>query len=203
VAYEDWGNSGNATVMKFNGTSWVNVGNAGFSTGIAHYTCLSFSSSDSLPYIAYEDFNNDRKATVMEFNGTNWVYVGPADFSAGATYNEDLAISSKGEPYVVYSDNLGMLTVMRYDSVSVGINELQQSKFSIYPNPATNKITIEIAEGQAPSQLSIINLNGEEVLTRSLIKPKTQIDITNLPSGVYFVRLTNDNAVEVGKFVKQ
>jgi hypothetical protein len=49
----------------------------------------------------------------------------------------------------------------------------------------------------------MMNLNGEEVLTRSLIKPKTQIDISNLPGGVYFVRLTNNKTVEVGKFVKQ
>ena len=33
VAYEDCGNSWKATVMKFDGTNWVNVGNAGFSAG--------------------------------------------------------------------------------------------------------------------------------------------------------------------------
>jgi hypothetical protein len=48
-----------------------------------------------------------------------------------------------------------------------------------------------------------MNLNGEEVLTINLLKPKTQIDISALPGGVYFVRLTNDKTVEVGKFVKQ
>jgi hypothetical protein len=92
---------------------------------------------------------------------------------------------------------------MKYDSVIFGINEQQISKLSLYPNPATGKITIEIGDGQAPSQLSMMNLNGEEVLTCRLIKPKTQIDIRNLPSGVYFVRLTNDKMVEVGKLVKQ
>src|SRR5208283_5878007 len=70
--------------------------------------------------------------------------------------------------------------------------------FKVYPNPATDKMTIEIAEDQAPRRLSMMNLNGEEVLTRSLIKPKTQIDISNLPSDVYFVRVTNDKTVDVG-----
>jgi hypothetical protein len=105
---------------------------------------------------------------------------------------------------VAYSDlgNSSKATVMKYDSLFVGINERQGSRLLVYPNPATDKITIEIAEGQAPSQLSIMNLNGEEVLTRSLIKPKTQIDISNLPSGIYFVRLTNVRTVEIGKFIK-
>ncbi|MCX6244325.1 MAG: T9SS type A sorting domain-containing protein [Bacteroidetes bacterium] len=87
---------------------------------------------------------------------------------------------------------------------SSGFPELKNSPgIMVFPNPATDKITIKIAEGQALSQLSILNLNGEEVLTRSLIKPKTQIDISNLPSGIYFVRLTNKSNVATGKFVKQ
>jgi hypothetical protein len=92
---------------------------------------------------------------------------------------------------------------MKYDSVFVGIKDQQQLKFSLYPNPATDKITVEIAEDQAPSQLSMMNLNGGDVLTCSLIKPKTQIDISNLPSGVYCVRLTNDRTVGIGKFIKK
>ena len=46
-------------------------------------------------------------------------------------------------------------------------------------------------------------LSGQEIITRPITEPKTQIDINNLPSGVYFVRLTNDKTVEVGKFVKK
>ena len=203
VGYQDWGNNGNATVMKFNGTNWVNVGNAGFSIGQASYTSLAFSPSDSLPYVAFENFDNDRKATVMKFDGTSWGYVGPADFSAGATYNEDLAITSTGEPYVVYTDNLGMLTVMRYDSVSVGINELQQLKFSLYPNPATDKITVETTGETQTNYFEILNIEGQQLLTSQITQPKAQVDISSLPTGVYFVRLTNDRAVGIGKFIKK
>ena len=207
VAYED-GNSGNkATVMKFDGTNWVNVGNAGFSAGAVQFIIIAFSPSDGQPYVAYCDFGNFYKATVMTFNGNSWVDVGNAGFSEGMADNTSLAFSPDGQLYVAYNDYQfspeGKATVMKYDSVFVGINEIMDSRLSIYPNPATDKITIEITEGQAPSQLSMINLNGEEVLTRSLIKPKTQIDISTLPGGVYFVRLTNDKIVEVGKFVKQ
>ena len=51
---------------------------------------------------------------------------------------------------------------LRYYNAPAGINILQSSKISVCPNPATDKITIEIAAGLASSQLSIINLNGEE-----------------------------------------
>ena len=203
VAYEDDANSDKATVMMFNGINWVNVGNAGFSVGNAPYTSLAFSPSDSLPNVAFEDWMNSNKSTVMKFDGTNWVNVGPANFSAGPAYNEDLAISSKGEPYIVYTDSLNMLTVMRYDSVSVGINEIEHSRFSLYPNPATDKITVEITGETQESYLAIVNIEGQQLLTMQITQPKTQVDISSLPSDVYFVRLTNDKTVEVGKIIKE
>jgi hypothetical protein len=189
--------------MMYNGSNWVVVGNVGFSIGNAPYTSLAFSPSDNLPYVAFEDWMNSNKSTVMKFDGTNWVNVGPANFSAGQAYNEDLAISSKGEPYIVYTDSLNMLTVMRYDSVSVGINELQQSKFKLYPNPATDKITVEVSGETQDSHFEIVNIEDHKLMTSQITQSKTTIDISELPSGVYFVRLTNDRTVEIGKFVKQ
>jgi hypothetical protein len=48
-----------------------------------------------------------------------------------------------------------------------------------------------------------MNLNGQEVLTRQITEPKTHVEISMLPSGVYFVRLTGERTVEVGKIIKE
>jgi hypothetical protein len=56
---------------------------------------------------------------------------------------------------------------------------------------------------QTQSQLSIMNLNGQQLITCQINESNTTIDISTLPSSVYFVRLTNDRTVEVKKFVKQ
>ena len=74
---------------------------------------------------------------------------------------------------------------------------------SIFPNPSSDKITIETSPTPTKSQLSLMNLNGQQLITRQITEPKTQLDISSLPSGVYFVRLTTDRMVEVEKFVKQ
>jgi photosystem II stability/assembly factor-like uncharacterized protein len=89
-----------------------------------------------------------------------------------------------------------------------GITSVEEHKqagtsFTIYPNPANNEITTETGSTPAVSQLSIMNMNGQQLITRQITSPKTQIEISNLPSGVYFVRLTNDKTVKVGKFVKE
>ena len=141
----------------------------------------------------------------MKFNGTSWVTVGAGGFSAGVGDYESLAFSPSGQAYVAYSDgaNSWRSTVMKYDSVMVGINELKESKFSLYPNPATDKITIETSGASKGSYLAILNIEGQQLITRQITHPKTQLDISTLPSGVYFVRLTNVKSVEVGKFIKE
>ncbi len=54
----------------------------------------------------------------------------------------------------------------------------------------------------ATSHLSVINLNGQELIYRHITEALTVIDISNLPSGVYFVRLIGDKSVAVSKIVK-
>jgi hypothetical protein len=190
--------------MKFDGSNWVNVGIVGFSAGRVECTNLAFSPSNE-PFVGYRDDVNAGKATVMKFNGNNWVNVGNTGFSAGQEYWTSLAFSSSGQPYVAYKDsaNYWKATIMKYDSIYYEITELQRARISVYPNPATDKITIETSGETQESYLAIVNIDGQEVLTRQITQPKTQIDISNLPSGVYFVRLLNEKTVEVGKIIKQ
>jgi hypothetical protein len=51
--------------MMYNGTSWVNMGIAGFSSGTALSTSLAF--NGSIPYVAFEDGANSNKASVMAY----------------------------------------------------------------------------------------------------------------------------------------
>ena len=47
-----------------------------------------------------------------------------------------------------------------------------------------------------------MNLCGEVVLSCQTTGLKTQIDISNLPAGVYFVRVTGEKTVQVEKVIK-
>lgn len=82
----------------------------------------------------------------------------------------------------------------------VGISEPMISLFSIHPNPASDFITIETANQK---QATILNLNGQELITQEVSDPKTQIDVSGLPSDIYLVKLVGKKGVQVGKFIKQ
>jgi hypothetical protein len=73
----------------------------------------------------------------------------------------------------------------------------------IYPNPSKDKTTISSPLKTGNTQLSIFNVSGEKVMEMKLTYTETQIDISTLPRGVYFVRLQNEKMVEVGKMVKE
>jgi len=123
VAYQDWGNSHKATVMRYNSVSgaWEPVGSAGFSAGTAYFTSLAFGPGGA-PTVAYQDDGNGDKATVMRYNSASgaWEPVGSAGFSADSALYTSLAFAPDGAPTVAYEDygNGQKATVMRYNSVS-------------------------------------------------------------------------------------
>jgi hypothetical protein len=76
-------------------------------------------------------------------------------------------------------------------------------EITITPNPSKDKITISSPALKGNTQLSIFNVSGEKVIERQLTDNETQIDISTLSRGVYFVRVQNEMMVEVGKMIKE
>jgi ABC-type phosphate transport system substrate-binding protein len=105
--------------MKYNGSSWVTVGSAGFSADAVDYPSLAIDGSGML-YVAYADWGNGYKATVMKYNGGSWVAVGSVGFSAGDAEYTSLAIDGSGTPYVAYVDwgYAAKATVKKYNGSS-------------------------------------------------------------------------------------
>lgn len=88
-----------------------------------------------------------------------------------------------------------------------GVSAIEETALNnlmdIYPNPTTGIITIELSQTANESVLAIININGQELLKQQIKANKTQIDISNLKSGVYFAKIINENTGEVRKIVKE
>ena len=82
-----------------------------------------------------------------------------------------------------------------------GVDEQSGNKTLIYPNPVNNKLTIE-AE-QALGTLEIYNLMGALVYSQKDCANKVEINTSDLPTGIYFIRMTNDKTSEARRFVKE
>lgn len=64
---------------------------------------------------------------------------------------------------------------------------------NIYPNPANNIVNV-INEGGKISEVQVINLSGQVVMTSKIgtSESEVQLDVERLPAGTYFLRITTD-----------
>ena len=77
------------------------------------------------------------------------------------------------------------------------------SSLKIYPNPFSNEISIETSANSSDSELTILNLNGQELIKRKITGSPTQINLSTLPGGVYFVKIVGELGLQVRKIIKQ
>ncbi|NOU47928.1 MAG: T9SS type A sorting domain-containing protein [Bacteroidales bacterium] len=88
------------------------------------------------------------------------------------------------------------------------IGETEQVKtesFSIYPNPAENTIYLELNIDDAGSNafVEIFSIYGTCLYTQKINNFKTSIDISYLPKGIYFIRLTANGLQSTAKVIKK
>ena len=87
-------------------------------------------------------------------------------------------------------------------SLTEGFEENESTAVaSIYPNPATATVTIV---GENLKQIEITNMLGQRVATHQAEGLQATIDISALPTGIYFVGITDENGKRcVRKVVKE
>lgn len=81
------------------------------------------------------------------------------------------------------------------------IEELEGTPISIYPNPATNVLNIDVSGKM--QQLTLINPTGQLVFSQEVEAGTTTINLNGLESGLYFVRIENENNTTTKKVVIQ
>ncbi len=101
-------------------------------------------------------------------------------------------------------ETLGLTTITTvrfYDLLFASVNEENRNiKFTVYPNPAQEFIQISSIENKSTSY-QLIDMQGKVVGSSSF---SSQISISELTSGVYFIQLLDENGViGVEKFIKE
>ncbi len=204
VAFTDNANSRKATVMKYNGSSWINVGMAGFSAGEADNITIAIDKNGT-PYVIFEDATTAHLgATVMKYNGSSWVTVGTPGFTTGLdAQNTTIAIDKSGNPYVCFQQFPGgKISVMKFDIATEVTNAANTVGYSVsvYPNPAHEQLTITTNDNSNITSIEITNMIGQTICTHEYRSQQVHVDISDLPKGVYFIKV---NGSEVRKFVKE
>jgi photosystem II stability/assembly factor-like uncharacterized protein len=195
IAYEyEFENTWSILKTINGGTDWTSIGSA-----IAAYS-LCFSSPDT-GYIVGHDIGNisgDFNILKTVNGGENWTdhYSGTNNslYAVFFTDSDTGYVAGEGGTIQKTSNGGGFPVGIEHTTSTVS------TFLKIFPNPSSNIITVEtIAKGH----LSILNLNGQQLITRQITEPIATLDIRTLPTGIYVVKVVGESRVQVGKFIKQ
>ncbi|MEI6899803.1 MAG: T9SS type A sorting domain-containing protein, partial [Bacteroidota bacterium] len=80
---------------------------------------------------------------------------------------------------------------------ATGINTLNGNTISIYPNPAKELVNIESTA--TIKSIEMMNYIGQSVFNKFVDNKKTQVNVSTLAPGVYFVKITTDQGTRTTK----
>ncbi len=173
---------GDPSLMPWMGraaNNYVNVSRSGqtmtITTAPHSYVALVDTSLTNLVFAAHADGNGQVTFDLSE------------NFDLNATL---LSVTVQNrKPYFRY-----------FASDPVGIDEVEGASISVYPNPATDHVTVDgLPDG---STVSLYDAQGRLVTTQSLGHSATQsLDVSALASGLYLLRIQTPSAVTVRKLV--
>lgn len=125
---------------------------------------------------------------VLYFSGT---YVDGQDFDFGPS-NTNTSCSGSADMFV------GRYKTPIISSISVG--EISASlELQIFPNPALDVVTISGFE--KGGEIQLFDVHGKVIKTLEVDGRKEQVQIRNLPSGVYFIKVSDGSRSEVEKVI--
>ena len=121
-----------------------------------------------------------------------------ATINPGETYAEFGFNESEAGTYVqnLQTVNGCDSTITLILDVNSSLLDIEQTEITFYPNPTDSKVNFS----QAIEKVEVIDLTGKTILTFTNAKT---INIESLPSGAYYLRLTNNDKAIMRKVIKQ
>jgi len=139
------------------------------------------------------------------FNTTNsgWQTI-TLDYGSGlGTYSKIVFFPDAGSPDNGYT-NLNTGTYLVDDikfAAALSTTKFDKSNVKMYPNPVKNTLTIEA--NSEIQKVSVYNVLGQEVISRSPKSNSTTLQTNDLQKGVYMVTTDIDGNISSSKIVKE
>lgn len=99
-----------------------------------------------------------------------------------------------------YTHGLSAISGLKLGSTQ--ITEPGSLNAHIYPNPASDKVYIDL-DRAADIEVTLFDIHGQEVLKDKLHDLRNQLDISRLTSGVYLIKLEGEEIIKVERLVKK
>lgn len=94
------------------------------------------------------------------------------------------------------------ITITCNDCDILSVKDIDTKKnITVRPNPATNQFTIDDLDGNGTAQLQLFNLVGQLVYSDVTGNTSATVNVSNLNSGVYVLKITQNGKISTSKVI--
>ncbi len=177
-----------------------------FATG--HVSCRNIN-RPGWAYVTQTKANSTGQIIAVKLDNTNTVEHFGHHFSSDNSYDKaPMAVASPNGDKVCFKSDFGTApnnNDVAYDFIAtihntVSVEEKQLNELNIYPNPTKDFVTIK---GKANTIYTIYDYTGKLIFTKKANTTNTNIDLSELNSGVYLMRATLNDTTSFSKIIKR
>jgi hypothetical protein len=145
--------------------------------------------------VSWTEIQNITAASNVSNNSQEYNY----EFVATTSAIKFALIASDGtindaEDYDFFVDDVSLEVVLSSPTIT-------QNMFIVYPNPVKERLTIRYNENI--TSVVVYNLLGQQMLVKNINATEGQLDMSNLTSGTYLVRVSSGENVQIIKVIKE
>ena len=108
------------------------------------------------------------------------------------------------KPFRLRIDDINISAQNTVPVVNLSINEFLSEKFSLYPNPASNSVTITNSENRQVNQIAVYDVSGKLISIQPYAtQQEVRLNVENLASGTYMLHIQTASGTAVKKLVKK
>lgn len=123
---------------------------------------------------------------VIDSNGNNDGFISLVDHHGTEIYSVDGSLGASNVLTAFYSNGF------------LDVGDFQMQNITIYPNPAHDVLNITSAKG---ADIQVFDVLGKAVLSRTGISDNEGLQVSQLQSGVYFMKISKDGKTTTKKFI--
>lgn len=132
--------------------------------------------------INYTYYVNNEPGTSVQYDGFTVPLIARAAVSKDSTYTLKIAVADASDG--VFDSGLFLEAYSFTSGTSIGIEEPNENSFSIYPNPATDFVTIRFTNAEN-IKLILVNTFGETVKIFNTVNTNSMLSLEGLANGMY------------------
>ena len=193
TSWSDWSDSASFTTIVCETVTGVVVSNVTDSSAVISWTAPEGANTFEIEY-GLRNFPQGGGYMKRNINATTYTLTG---LNPNRDYDVYVRTVCEGTTTSLWSN----VTHFQTRNSGTGIDDVASAAISLYPNPASNTVTLTGIEGVAT--VTVVDMNGRVVTTVETQPAASDItiDVTNMAQGAYFVRIVGEQVNAIRKLI--